>query len=137
MKRTTIVAALLAAALAAQPSLSGAQTPADKPAAKPRAGMQMDPKTQQQMMDCVKDMQAQMDKMRQTTEPKEREKLLADHTKSMQEGMQMMHAMGGGMTGGGQGGSSGQSAETMERRMDMMQMEQMQHQQMMQQAPGK
>ena len=105
--------------------------------------MQMDPKLQQQMMDRVKEMQAQMDKIRQTNDPKEREKLLAEHMKSMQDGMQMMRGTGGGMMGmmgGGQRGSGGQSAQMMERRMDMMQMmmeQVMQHQQMMQQPPAK
>ncbi len=152
MKRTPIAIALLAAALAVQPLTAAAQTSADKPAAKPRAGMQMDPKLQQQMVDRLKDMQAQMDKIRQTSDPKEREKLLAEHMKSMEEGMQMMRGMGGGtmgmmgggagggMMGGGQRGSGGQSPQMLERRMDMMQMmmeQMMQHQEMMQQAPAK
>ena len=145
MKRTSIAVAVLAAVLTAQPLAAAAQATA---APKPHAGMQMDPKMQQQMIDRMKTMQAQMGQIRQTSDPKEREKLLAGHMKSMQEGMQMMGGMsggmmgmmGGGMMGGGQGGSAGQSAEMMERRMDMMQMmmEQMlQHQQMMQQAPAK
>ncbi|MGE0873600.1 MAG: hypothetical protein AB7O31_02900 [Burkholderiales bacterium] len=153
MKRNRIAIAVLAAALAAQPLVSAAQT--EKPAAKPRPGMQADPKMQQQMMERMKTMQAQMEKIRQTTDPKEREKLLAEHMKSMQEGMQTMRGMGGGMMGmmgggmggamaggtmGGPRGSGPQSAQMMQDRMDMMQMmmeQMMQHDQMRQQTPGK
>jgi hypothetical protein len=104
-------------------------------AAKPRASMQMDPKLQQQMMERMKTMHAQMDKIRQTADPKEREKLMAEHMKTMQEGMQMMQGMGGGMMGmmGG-----GQGPQMMEGRMDMMQMmmeQMMQHLQMQEGAP--
>ena len=144
MKRTPIAIALLAGALAMQPSPSAAQATGDKPAAKPRAGMQMDSKLQQQMIERMKTMQAQMDKIRQTTDPKERDKLFAEHMKSMQEGMQMMRGMGGGMMGGGMMGGGqrggGQSAQMMEGRMDMMQMmmeQMMQHEQMMQRTPAK
>ena len=140
MKRNQIAIAVLAAALAAQPLVSAAQT--EKPAAKPRAGMQADPKMQQQMLERMKTMQAQMEKIRQTTDPKEREKLLAVHMKSMQEGMQMMRGMGGmgGGTMGGPRGSGPQSPQMMQDRMDMMQMmmeQMMQHDQMMQRSPGK
>jgi hypothetical protein len=117
MKRVPIAIALLAAALAVQPLTAAAQATADKPAAKPRAGMQMDPKLQQQMMERMKTMRAQMDKIHQTTDPKEREKLMAEHMKTMQEGMQMMQGMGGGMMGGGAGGGmmgGGQGPQMME-----------------------
>jgi hypothetical protein len=153
MKRQQIAIAVLAAAFAAQPLVAAAQ--AEKPSTEPRAGMQVDSKTQQQTLERMKTMQAQMEKIRQTTDPKEREKLLAEHMKSMQEGMQMMRGMGGGMMGmmgGGMGagmgggttgsprGSGPQSAQMMQDRMDMMQMmmeQMMQHDQMRQQTPGK
>jgi len=136
MKVRNLVAALLAIGIVgAAPLGTLAQ---DKPAAKPGATMQMDPKMRQQMMDRMKTMQAQMDKIRQTTDPKEREKLMTEHMKSMQEGMRMMRGMGGGMMGmmgGGMmgGGAGSQSMPMMEGRMDMMQMmmeQMMQHQQM-------
>ena len=141
MKRRTVIAAVLAAAFAAQP-LAGAAQSKDKPAAKPPAGTQMDPKLQQQMVERMKALQAQMDKIRQTTDPKEREKLLAEHMKTMQEGMQAMRGMGGGMMGMMSGGKHGgaQGPRMMENRMDMMQMmmdQMMEHMQMMQPAPGK
>lgn len=148
MKRPLIAVALTAAALAAQPLWSGAQAP-EKPAAKPRAGVPMDPKMREQMMERMKQMQAQMDRIRQSTDPAERQKLMAEHMKSMQETMQMMRGMGGGMMMGGgammggpmmgegmKGGGRGPSPEMMEMRMDMMHMmmeHMMQHQQMMQQ----
>lgn len=151
MKPGTLIAALFAASLAAQPLVGAAQSQ-DKPAAKPRAG-QMDPKLQEQMTARMKAMQVQMDKIRQTRDPKEREKLLAEHMKSMEEGMRLMRGMGGGMMGGigdgrmtsggammgGKGGGA-QSPQMMENRMDMMQMmmdQMMEHMQMMQPAPGK
>jgi hypothetical protein len=150
MKRTPIAIALLAAALAVQPLTAAAQSTTGKPAAKPGAGMQMDSKLQQQMMNRMKEMQAHMEKIRQTTDPNERQKLMAEHMKSMQEGMQMMRGAGGGMMGmmGGAAGGGmmgprgggGQSPQMMERRMDMMQMmmeQMMQHQQMMQSTPTK
>ena len=152
MERRTMIAALFAATLAAQP-LAGAAQSQEKPAAKPRAGMQMDPKLQQQMIERLKTMQAEMAKIRETSDPQERQKLLAEHMKTMQEGMQAMGGMGGGMMGrmggggmmgggatmGGKGGRP-QSPQMMEQRMDMMQMmmdQMMEHMQMMQPAPGK
>jgi hypothetical protein len=145
MKRTPIAIALLAAALAVQPLAAGAQVTTEKP-----GPMQMDSKLQQQMLDHMKEMQSQMDKIRQSTDPNERQKLVAEHMSSMQEGMQMMRGMGGGMMGmmhGGAGagmtgprGGGAQNPQMMERRMDMMQMmmeQMMQHQQMMQAPPGK
>jgi hypothetical protein len=110
----------------------------------------------------MKKMQQQMDKIRATTDPKERQKLMDEHMRSMNEGMTMMRGMGGpmmmggkpgamgpGMMGGDQksgmgpgmmGGDPKQQQEMMGRRMDMMQMmmeQMMQHQQMMQPAPAK
>lgn len=129
MKRRPIAAALLAATFAAQPLAVAAQGMMQGHGGQPHAGMQMDPKLEQQMTDRMKSMQAQMDQIRRNTDPREREKLLAEHMRSMQEGMQMMRGMGGQ-----------HGAEMMQGRMDMMQMmmEQMlEHQKMMQQAPAK
>jgi hypothetical protein len=49
-------------------------------------------------------MQQQMDRIRQTKDPKERQKLLQEHMQSMQEGMSMMRGMGGPMMMGMMGG---------------------------------
>ena len=151
MRRKIAIAATLVAALAGQPLASIAQSQ-DQPATKPTAGTQIDPKLQQKMAEQMKSMHAQMDKMRQTTDAKEREKLLAEHMKSMQEAMRlmagtgggMMGMMGGGMTSGGVmgGGPRGgvEDPQMIENRMDMMQMmmgNMMEHMQIMQTAPGK
>ena len=49
-----------------------------------------------QLQAHVKEMQAQMDKIHQTKDPQERERLIHEHMKSMQEGMQMIHKLSGG-----------------------------------------
>ncbi len=74
-------------------------------------------------------MQAMHDKMMAAKSPAERDALMAEHTKVMQDGMGMMNSMSsGGM--GGMGGMSGMSGakgdmaarhQTMETRMEMMQ----------------
>jgi hypothetical protein len=115
----------------------------------------------QKMQEHMKEMQAQMEKIRQTTDPKERQRLMQEHMQGMGEQMQMMQGMGGcmmmrGMMGGRQqstatpgkkggmdcpmmkGGDPGRGQEMMEQRMDMMQMmmEQMlQHQEEAQAKP--
>ena len=43
----------------------------------------------------MKAMQAQMDKIRNTTEPTERQKLMQEHMQAMQENMKAMRGMGG------------------------------------------
>ncbi|WP_407511113.1 hypothetical protein [Ralstonia sp. GP101] len=100
----------------------------------------------------MKKMQAQMDKIHQTKDPKERQRLMAEHMQAMQDTMQTMHGMGGPMMMdmmGGQGmgaggaapmmGGSGMPMEQrmnmMENRMDMMQM--MMDQMLKQQEPSK
>jgi hypothetical protein len=79
-------------------------------------------------------MQEQMDRIRQTKDPKTREKLLQEHMQTMQKQMQDMRGMGGetmmeamGQKGGhGMGSESGMDPEARQRmmqdRMDMMQM---------------
>ncbi|MEW5864046.1 MAG: hypothetical protein AB1773_10705 [Pseudomonadota bacterium] len=141
MTRRLIAVTLFATALAAPSLWSAAQTP-DRPAARPRAGAQMDPKMREQMLERMKQMQAQMDRIHKVADPAERHKLMAEHMNSMHETMQMMRGMSGAMMmgmGGGamMGGGRGHSPEMMEMRMDMMQMmmeQMMQHQQMMEQA---
>ena len=107
---------------------------------KPAAGMgMMDDKQTAQMQEHMKKMQQQMEKLRATTDPKERQKLMQEHMQTMQENMKSMRGMGGGMMmgmmGGGQkggpmmGGNLDMTGddmmkrhEMMEKRMDMMQM---------------
>ncbi len=99
----------------------------------------------------MKKMLAQMDKIHQTKDPKERQRLMTEHMQTMRDTMQAMHGMGGPMMmdmmggkgmgdgkgpgAGGPGMSPDQRMNMMEDRMDMMQMmmEQMlkQHDQVM------
>jgi len=48
-----------------------------------------------QIQETMKQMQAQMDKMRQTTDPQERQRLLQEHWTSMQAAMAAMHGIWG------------------------------------------
>ena len=102
-------------------------------------GMMMSDGDMQRMQDQMRKMQIQMDEIRRTTDPKKRDRLIDEHMQSMQEGMEMMRGMGGGMMqgmmGGGmhsgnpmQGGNMSKTddmmgrMDMMEKRMDMMQM---------------
>ena len=74
----------------------------------------------------IKSMQAMHDKMMSAKTPEERNKLMAEHMKSMQDGMKMMEGMASpGMAGmqGMQGMQGGMGAHhaMMEKRMAMMQ----------------
>jgi hypothetical protein len=74
----------------------------------------------------MKAMSEMHDKMARARTPEERNALMADHMKLMQDGMAMMGGMGpGGMRGmGGMGAMSGDMAghhQMMEKRMEMMQ----------------
>ena len=108
-----------------------AAKPAPKAAAKPAVAM--DTSKMQEQMQRV---QEQMTKIRSSSDPKERQRLMGEHMKSMGEGMGMMRGMMGGATGGGTG--SGRM-DMMERRMDMMQMmmQQMMEHEQARQAPAK
>ena len=74
----------------------------------------------------MKTMQAMHDKMMAAKTPEERGKLMAEHMKSMQDGMAMMEGMSGAGMGGmkgmqGMGGDMAARHQTMEKRMEMMQ----------------
>jgi len=79
----------------------------------PRSGMPM--ATEQQMQK----MQDEMRRIRGTTDPVERQRLMDEHMKSMQQIMPMMSGMPGMGRGSGQG-SPDQRMQMMEMRMDMM-----------------
>ncbi|MBI3367798.1 MAG: hypothetical protein HY021_04940 [Burkholderiales bacterium] len=81
------------------------------------------------MQERMKAMREMHDKMMNAKTPAERQALMADHMKSMQDGMEMMKGMGSmGAMGGGMGDGKGMPAEMakrhqmMEGRMEMMQM---------------
>ncbi len=99
-------------------------------------------KTPPAMHERMKDMQAMRDKMKNAKTPAERQALMAEHMKSMHEGMEMMKGVGGmhgmpGMPGMTEAKPvpmhSASHQQMMEMRMDMMQsMMEM----MMQRMPG-
>jgi hypothetical protein len=92
---TLFVAAIMSSPLAlAQevrpaPAAPGQMQPGDM-------GM-MDEKQMAQMQESLKQMHAQMERMRETTDPEERRRLMQEHMQSMREHGHMMHGMGGGM----------------------------------------
>jgi len=125
MKRSILLAALTIAALSAPAAFAQDSKPAP---AKPAIGMGMD-KDQHAapMQEKMKTMQGQMDKIRQTTDPKERQKLMQEHMQAMQATMEMMRGMGGSMMMSGKkhgmtDGDMMNRHEMTEKRMDMMQM---------------
>lgn len=68
----------------------------------------------------MKSMQAMHEKMRAAQTPEERQALMAEHMKLMQDGMAMMSQMRG--TGGGAGMGAGMNHDAMHQRVDMMEM---------------
>ncbi|MCO6414517.1 MAG: hypothetical protein J5I92_17420 [Thiogranum sp.] len=83
--------------------------------------------TMQKMQARMQEMRQQMETIRNTEDPDKRDMLIDEHMKSMQESMNMMSGMGGGMMGGQQKeGKTGDDMmmrmNRMEQRMDMMQM---------------
>lgn len=73
----------------------------------------------------MKQMKAMHEKMMAGKTPEERRAKMAEHMKSMHEGMAMMDGTAGGMSGMGMSKSAapgaGMSHEMMEKRIDMMQ----------------
>lgn len=104
MKNTIFTAVLCAAALSSTPALAESPAGEGKDAqasqAAPPNVAEFDKQTAQ-VQENWKKMQEQMDKIRQTTDPQERQKLLQEHWATMQSNMQLMHGMRGpGMLGG-------------------------------------
>jgi len=151
MKTPILVATIAACALASIPAASAQDnaTPG-QPATSVDMGQQMS-----SMQANMNDMQAQMEKIRATTDPKERRDLMEAHMQAMHECVATMRAqdkaimtMGrdqaGGMTMGGDkaraGGDMMKHRQLMESRMDMMAMmmdQMLQHMQMMQSVPSR
>ena len=93
---------------------------AGAPAPAPGQGMPM-----ARMDEHMKTMRTMHDRMARAKIPEERNALMAEHHKLMQEGMAMMGGMGGmgGMMGNmqGPGGDPAARQQMMEKRMEMMQ----------------
>lgn len=106
MSRLHALIALSAAALLAAPFAASAATPAkaDEYAAHQPAGAASAPAAMPAQDDRMKAMREMRDKMAAATTPAERQALMADHMKAMQDGMQMMKGMSGV---GGMGGMAG------------------------------
>jgi len=99
------------AASASAPKAASKGKPKGPAAVPGPAAMQMDAQ-----MQSMRDMH---DKMMAARSPQERQALMADHMKAMQDGMAMMGRM---QEGAGDGCMSGARDQMMERRMDMMEM---------------
>ena len=112
----------LAVALTATISLTACKTAPMMPMGGASATPSMAAPNSMAMMDAqMKTMQGMHDKMMAAKTPEERNKLMAEHMKTMQDSMKMMGDMKGmqgmqGMTGG-----IGARHQMMEKRMDMMQ----------------
>ena len=94
-------------------------------AAKKAPGQSIGPEKMAAMDQRMKDMQAMHEKMMSAKTPEERQALMAEHMKMMQDGMAMMKQMGGmSMMGGMQGGKGmgcmSERHQMMEKRMEMM-----------------
>ena len=94
MKRLITIVALAGMMLTTASALAQGTTPMT-PEQHAKHMEQMDG-YMKQLQAHVKEMQAQMDKIHQTKDPQERERLIHEHMKSMQEGMQMIHKLSGG-----------------------------------------
>lgn len=79
--------------------------------------------TPAQMEMQTKAMREMHDKMMAAKTPEERQALMSEHMKTMQDGMAMMgqmHAGGGAKPGAGMGGGMSMNPQMMGKRMDMM-----------------
>ncbi len=134
-----LTTAVLLAAILPLVHADDASHPGKQAGAKAMAGQPGKGNMMQKMQAHMKKTMRQMDEIHKTKDPDKRDKLIEEHMKSMQEGMEMMRAMGGGMMMGMQGGQGkmgksqmGQGVkmdgdmqmrmDRMEQRMDMMQM---------------
>lgn len=113
----------LAIALTAASTLIGCSTAPAMPAGIATAHSKATPEPMAGMDAQMKTMQAMHDKMMNAKSPEERSKLMAEHMKSMQDGMKMMEGMSsaGASDMKGMSGDMGAHHQMMEKRMAMMQ----------------
>ncbi len=119
----------LTVALTAAIALTACNTAATMPMGTASAQSMATPDQMARMDAQMKTMQGMHEKMMNAKTPEERNKLMAEHMKTMQDGMAMM----GGMSSGGMGdmkgmqgmqgmtGDMGARQQMMEKRMEMMQ----------------
>ena len=113
----------LAIALAATSALVACNTAPGMPMGAAPAASTATPEHMAKMDAHMKTMQAMHEKMMNAKTPEERSPLMAEHMKTMQDGMAMMDGMSGAGMGGMQGmtGNIGARHQRMEKRMEMMQ----------------
>ena len=119
----------LAIALAATSALVACNTAPGMPMGAAPAGSMATPEHMAKMDAHMKTMQAMHEKMMNAKTPEERSQLMAEHMKTMQDGMAMMDGMSGAGMGGMKGmqgmqgitGDMGARHQMMEKRMEMMQ----------------
>jgi hypothetical protein len=112
LRRISLATALVASSACAQAPSTPLPGKASPPAAMAERMSKMDAH--------MKAMREMHDKMARARTPEERNALMADHMKLMQDGMAMMGGMGpGGMHG--MGGDMAGHQQMMEKRMEMMQ----------------
>ena len=119
----------LAVALTATSALVACNTAPMMPMGNASASSMAMPDQMTKMDAQMKTMQGMHEKIMNAKTPEERSKLMAEHMKTMQDGMAMMDGMSsagmGGMKGmkgmPGMGGDMGARQQMMEKRMEMMQ----------------
>ena len=119
----------LALALSTVGALVACNTAPAQPMGAASASSMATPDHMAKMDAQIKTMQGMHDKMMAAKTPEERSKLMAEHMKTMQDGMKMMDGMSGagmgdmkGMQGmQGMTGEMGARQQMMEKRMEMMQ----------------
>ena len=116
----------LAIALAATSALVACNTAPGMPMGAAPAGSMATPEHMAKMDAHMKTMQAMHEKIMNAKTPEERSQLMAEHMKTMQDGMAMMDGMSGAGMGGMKGmqgmtGDMGARHQMMEKRMEMMQ----------------
>ena len=118
------ISAFTASAIGAEPPAHSHDHPPGKAATKGSASKAA--KEKMAGMDAqMKQMMAMHEKMMAGKTPEERRAMMAEHMKSMRDGMAMMDGSGGGRSGMGMpkgaAPGAGMSHEMMEKRVDMMQ----------------
>ena len=110
MRTRLRISAMMVAALAAPQALAQAPAKADKATTPMASDADMD-KYYAAIQERYKKMQDQMERLSKTKDPKERQKILDEHWKTMHEGMDTMMGRGGAgrgmMMGGGMMGGMG------------------------------
>jgi hypothetical protein len=111
MNKTTMLAAFATLSMAAMPIYAVDEHHPEK-AQQAAAPMEAQPEAvaDRQIMqarETMRKLQEQMGKIRQTSDPKERQKLMREHMQTMQEGMKQLRGMGGMKRPGGMMGMSG------------------------------